>query len=530
MNSQGYATYSPLPDASARSIIPLNDNILYPKEVAAYVTCCQAHANSLMTPLFAGSTVTPMNPVPSHRPSLLLHSAHVRQHLEIESPSDARRHAIIWSSSRRPLIFSFNEVICPCCPHHAQQLHVIHRDTFSAYNDEIEEMNSRPMQTIVRTETPTPEEYNDSLTLATTAQSLTLESSTYTQRTSHSPVSSTSFVMIPPSIPSSAPVSTPRPCPPALSPSPSNSSQFAALESSQRPRPQTSRPPSPTQPHAPRPMTTTRINEPRPQHATQSYVSVTNRAPIPVPTHPRSVRPTVPARSLRPKIEAMTTSLPQYVLDPTRVPYVLNFEAIASTLRLQMLLCLHVLDYPNPSNDVIAAARSLIVSDLQVDYNLTSTIGNYTVATYYLTEHLQDHHTHAIRSSSDSLLDQLIYDPPNCGILRCIFYYREGPHVDATAYLDTFNPLNCYHMILTRLNATVQATTPRLKVTVAQTHPSAKCYRLPSHHFDVDLQSRDPSSLSEIPPPMRHSRYQSSVSSRSSSHSLVRSSPRPQAP
>jgi hypothetical protein len=530
LNPQGFAVYSPLPDSSARSIIPLNDLVLYPKDVAAYVTCCQAHANSLMTPFFTGSTETPMNPVPSHRPAILLHSAHVRQHYELDRPSDARRHAIIWSNSRRPLIFSFNEIICPCCPQHAQQLHIVHRDTFSAYNDEIEEMNPRTMQTVVRTETPTPEEYHESVTSAIPPPSLITEPAPSTRHTSPHSVSSNSFVMIPPAPSSSALVSSSPARPPTHQPLPALDTPVTATQPPARPRSVTPRPIIQTQSIGSRSQTTLTEYEAVLRHESQSYVSATNRAPIPVASRPPARRPNHHTRPLHPTIEAMTADIPRYVLDPSRELYTQHFESIATILRIEMLLCLHVLDYPSPSNDAIAAARSLLVSDIQVDYNLYSVLGNYTVATYFFTEHLQDYHTHAIRSSSDSLLDDLVLDAPNCGILRCIFYYREGPNVDATVYLTSFNPLNSYYMILTRLNETVLPNTPKLKVTIEQTHPSSKCYRLPPNHFDVDLKTRDPSTLSEVPMSMRHSHHPPTTSSRSSVHSSTRRPLRPRAP
>jgi hypothetical protein len=77
-------------------------------------------------------------------------------------------------------------------------------------------------------------------------------------------------------------------------------------------------------------------------------------------------------------------------------------------------------------------------------------------------------------------------------------------------------------MILARLNDIRHTTTPRMKVTLIDVLPARKCYRLPSSDFDVDLSSRDPTTLSEIPPSPRRSHPPASSSSRGSGRVLTR--------
>jgi hypothetical protein len=82
--------------------------------------------------------------------------------------------------------------------------------------------------------------------------------------------------------------------------------------------------------------------------------------------------------------------------------------------------------------------------------------------------------------------------------------------------------LNAFYMLLARLNDTREPTTPKLKVSISNTHPSSKTYRLPDSDFDVILNDRDPRSLTEIPPSPRTFRSQSSVSSRGSTRQTLR--------
>jgi hypothetical protein len=527
LNENGSANYEPLPNVNHRNIIPFDTNVLYPKSVSAYVICCQTHANSLSTPFFNRFNGTPYAPIPGHRPSVLLHSAHVRSHPEIERPSNARRYAIIWLSQRLPLQFAFNDVICPCCSEHSELLMLQHRDTFSAYPDEIEEMNLPVMPTVSRTSTPdlvVPR----SLAPRTTSTESVVASSSTDPMTQLPPALTT----VPLSAVSSTPtshtlVSTQAPQLTTLltrpEPTPSSESlnylrPTGYVDWSEE-DPYTGPPPESLQSQV------QRHYQPRPTEA--SYASATHRAPEPTILSPATDQRRASTSAPPPTLSAMTQQLPDYVLDPNRDFYRQNYECVATVLRCEMLLCLHVLDFPHPSRDAVTSARRMLITDIRNKHGIRAILGNYSFTLDLFAEHLQDYHVNGIRSSSDSIRQSVSHDVHNCGILRCIFFYREGSHVDATAYLDSFNPLNAYYMLLARLNDTRELTTPKLKVTISSTHPSAKTYRLPDSDFDVNYSDRDPRSLTEIPAPTRTFRSQSSVSSRGSNRQTIR---RPTAP
>jgi hypothetical protein len=531
LNESGYRTYSALPDSTPRTIIPLDGYTLYPEKVAAYVTCCQTHATALSTPFFPEFAGTPDVPVPTHRPSVLLKSAHTRRHPQLEPPTDARRHAILWPSTRRILVFAFNEIICPCCSTHANLLKLNFRDTFAAYNDEIEEMNLETVPTVSRTSTPTYDEYEQSLARTSNSASAAFQS----LHLAPPVVPHTASPMLPIAVlttrPSDETVSTPSTQSPIVSRT--ISIEQTSTPTSTLPIPgrviwsdDESSPDPLSPPNAP---TSQAGILPTPAHP--SYVAVTNRPSVPHVVRPSPFRRSPLSREPRPPIDAMTTPVPTYVTDPERSIYKPNFEIVATVLRSEMLLCLHILDYPHPSTNAVTAARQFVALDIQSEPNLRSTLGNYTFAIRIFAEHLQDTHLNGIQSSSADLRQALEHDPQNCEILRCIFYYREGPSVDATAYLESFNPLNTYHLLLSRLNTVRHNTTPRMKVVIDNIHPSTKCYRLPESDFEVDLRDRDPSSLSAIPPSQRPPHYSSSTSSRGSASSQRRYvTRRPQGP
>jgi hypothetical protein len=523
LNDNGYSKYAALPDTSARSVIPLDEYVLLPKNVELFVTCCQAHANSLSTPFLTGYTGTSQDPVPGHRPAVLLHSSHARRFSELSRPSPARRYATLWpTSQRRPLVFPLNDVICPCCSRHADILSLDYRDTFSAYPDEIDEMNLSTAMTVSRTGTPEPSESR-----AVTMYSAPTATQVY--ETMHP----ASLPSLPPgSLPIQAPILTTRPSDQSSSNTPSQVSPLppppyndrSAVASLLQQQPgtviwsddETTSEPPPTPLSQPTPTTAP------PSVATTSYVSATARAPVPTVTAIPMPETRAYDRRTRLTYPAMTSAIPAYVNDTNRAFYVQNFETVATVLRSLMLLCVHTLDSRQPSLDIVTASRILLATDLHSGQRFRTELGNYSFVPNFLVEHLQDYHSHGIRSSSDQLTSQLQHDEPNCGILRCIFFYREGPHVDATAYLDSFSPLNSYHMILARLNDIRHTTTPRMKVSLVNALSTAKCYRLPSSDFDVDLCSRDPSTLTEIPPSPRRSHPPASSSSRGSGRILTR--------
>jgi hypothetical protein len=522
LNRSGTADYEPLPNLNHRDVIPLDTRTVYPQRTSAYVICCQTHANSLSVPFFTQFTGTPNAPLPNHRPSVLLHSAHTRSHPEIEPPSNARRLAIIWLSQRLPLQFVYNDVICPCCPEHSELLMIQHRDTFSAYPDEIEEMNLPVMPTVTRTSTP---ELVVSPSLArpsTSNESVAASSSTETIRQQPALLTTTPISAASSTLSSQTPVSTQAPQLTTFSTQP---------ESRPRTDPLNYLPPtgyvdwSEEDPYIgpPPPPSRSQVERHYQQRPVEApYASVANVAPALAISAPATAQRRHPQHTPAPILSAMTQPLPEYVLDPNRDFYRQNYECIATVLRCEMLLCLHVLDYPHPSRDAVKSARSVLLTNILNQHGIRATLGNYTFTLDLFAEHLQDYHVNGIRSSSDQVKAAVTHDVHNCGILRCIFYYREGTNVDATAYLDSFNPINAFHMLLSRLNETRQPTTPKLKVTIASTHPTSKAYRLPESDFDVTLNDRDPRSLTEIPPPTRTFRNQSSVSSRGSSRSLIR--------
>lgn len=527
LNDNGFANYAPLPDNVLRNIVPLDSNILYPKSVSAYVTCCSVHANSLMTRFLDHFPGISNPPAPGHRPAVLLHSAHVRRHPELESNSNARRFATIWTSKNNLIQFAFNDAICSCCSEHAELLSLDLRDTFSVSKDESNEMNLTSMPTVSRTSTPELSMHSESHHAPIpSSASVKSPSASYEPRpsatsqteslvppppltTSHEPVSSSQVITIRPHSPTG----------PRLSTDPLNYQASAGYVDWSADDPRTGPSPLPSrsqvESHYNRPLTLA------------PYASAANRAPTPVissqVSDPRRRHPIPPPSPL----PSMSEPLPAYVTDPDREIFKLNFNQIVTVLRCEMLLCLHVLDYPYPSHDAIIAARHLLVANLLNQNELRTTLGNYSFAPNLFVEHLQDYHVNAIRSSSTDIEQSITYDEHNCKILRCIFFYRQGTHVDATAYLNSFNPLNAYHMLLARLNENRYDTTPRMKVSIVNSHPTAKCYILPSSDFDVHLNNRDPASLSEIPAPSRTFYSSSPSSSRGSTRQPVRRTTNP---